>query len=174
VQFTDPATGREWNADHATPEYSLPAPADRLSPAHDLFGLAVIIAQLLMEGDHPYEGLPVDGEDLGIEANIRSGYSRLLAPERYVPIPGQLTLDLLPPPLAALVRRALGVGVTEPAQQPTPAQWETALRHAYNDLIGCRKDPDLHFYRQGLESCVWCYRREAGLGDHYPSAAAWN
>ena len=177
VQFTDPLTGQEFMADHVTPEYAAPEtpwPAAsgyvaRLAVTHDLFGLAVIICQLLMEGDHPFEGVPIRSADKGIEANIRDGHCRLLCPERFVPVPGQLTLELLPAPVTALVWQAFAEGFADASRRPSTAQWETALTCALNDLMGCRNEPDLHFYRQGLAACVWCYRRHIGLEDHYPS-----
>lgn len=172
VQFTDPATGRVFTADHVTPEYAAPEAAhrggaDRLTVAHDLFGLAVLICQLLLEGDHPFEGITATGADAGVAANIRDGNCRLLFPERFRSVTGRLTLDLVPAPVAALVEQAFGGNGS--TRLPTTTQWDAALTAALNDLIGCRNGTDTHFYRQGLPGCIWCARRDAGHGDHYPS-----
>ncbi|GAA2347848.1 hypothetical protein [Dactylosporangium salmoneum] len=166
VQFTDPATGRAFPAEHVTPEY---APGQALAHgdvSHDLFGLAVLICQLLMEGDHPFEGIPREGADRGIEGNIGAGASPLLEPHRFVPVPGRLTAELLPEPVVALARRAFS---GDPTARPGTAEWDAALGEAQRELIGCRYDA-AHFHRQGLSACVWCHRRHHGLGEHYPAA----
>src|SRR5262249_27343210 len=52
VQFTDPRSGELYRGEKFTPEYAAPEvlrdPVRPLSPEHDLFGLAVMICQLLM------------------------------------------------------------------------------------------------------------------------------
>ncbi|GAA3249521.1 hypothetical protein GCM10010532_095730 [Dactylosporangium siamense] len=178
VQFTDPLTGEWFAADHLTPEYAPPeslrawagGPLDVLPAAHDRFGLAALVCQLLMEGDHPFEGVPADAGDDGVEGNIRAGRCRLFSPERFVPIAGALTELLLPPVIRTLARRAFIDGHGDPGRRPTAAEWAAGLSEAYGSLMGCRFNRS-HLYHDGFVVCVWCHRRDSGLGDHYPGGA---
>ncbi|WBB77771.1 protein kinase [Micromonospora sp. WMMD882] len=174
VQFVDRATGERFPAAHVTPEYASPEaladPAGWLTRAHDLFGLAVLVYQLLMEGDHPFAGVPVDGPDVGVEGNIVAGACRL-ADGRLRPVRGGLPVEVLPPEVRALARRALVDGHARPAARPTAVEWLGALRAAASALVGCRREP-YHVVRSGSADCVWCRRREAGLGEHFPPVGA--
>jgi DNA-binding helix-hairpin-helix protein with protein kinase domain len=172
VQFTDPLTGERFPSLHLTPEYaspeSLQGPTAWLTDEHDRFGLAILICQLLMEGEHPFDGLPAEGPDEGIEGNIIAGASRPFGPQRLVPVAGQLEPDLLPAEISELARRSLVDGHAHPDRRATAVEWGDALRRADVALMGCRHNPR-HFYWADLPDCVWCERARRRLGEHYPA-----
>jgi DNA-binding helix-hairpin-helix protein with protein kinase domain len=171
VQFTDPTSHELFGADVATHAYSSPealrSPTDTLADSHDLFGLAILVCQLLMEGDHPFEGVPVSGPDTGVAGNVLAGNCRLFAPDRLVEVRGRLDRSVLPAAVRDLAWRALVEGSDEPARRPGATEWAEALADAATDLIGCARNRN-HFYPVELGRCVWCARRDDGLGDHYP------
>lgn len=171
VQFVDRATGERFPASHVTPEYASPeALVDRagwLTRAHDLFGLAILVYQLLMEGDHPFAGVPVDGRDVGVEGNIVAGACRLAA-GRLRPVAGALAADVLPLEVRRLVQRALIDGHDRPAARPNTEEWLAVLRAVTARLVGCHRNR-YHVVWAGLPYCVWCQRKAAGLGEHFPA-----
>lgn len=172
VQFRDPRTGRVWPATKVTPEYAPPGPVRpdvRLQPSHDLFGLGILVARLLMEGQHPFEGVPVDGRDLTIDQNIAFRINRLTHPELLVAIRWAFEPAALPPDVLALLLRCFGPGHDDPNARPIPAAWLRVLDRAGYELRGCTRS-ERHLYHSSLSDCVWCQRSAAGLGDSYPSA----
>ena len=114
------------------PEY---APRERwgedvyAAKTHDLFGLAIIIYRLLMEGVHPfavrYVGL---NEPSGLDSGIARGHfshSRQI-PQRpgsseplYVPPPGSTLWSALPPDIRDLFIRCFDDGHYQPEKRPT-------------------------------------------------------
>ncbi|GAB3003626.1 phosphotransferase [Amycolatopsis acidiphila] len=126
VQFTDPATGIAHSCAKVTPEYAPPAlactgPAS-LTPADDAFGLGILICQLLMEGDHPFEGVPADPAEADALAqdNIRLRNNRILYPQRFVPLPGAIPPTVLPPQVMVLAQACFGEGHFRPEARPLP------------------------------------------------------
>lgn len=174
VQFRDPGTGGLWPATKLTPEYAPPnsrTDGGELSSSHDLFGLGILIARLLMEGQHPFEGVPARGADLTIDQNIARRNNRITHPEQLVPIAWAFDPAALPPAITALLIRCFGPGYDDPEARPSPAQWQGALDRAGYELQGCVTS-DRHLFHSSLPSCVWCGRREIGHGDSYPPSTA--
>ncbi|MFF5077411.1 hypothetical protein ACFY36_10190 [Actinoplanes sp. NPDC000266] len=171
VQFVDDWSREVFPADVATREYCSPealrSPIRHLAPSHDLFGMAILLCQLLMDGDHPFEGRPLRGPDRGVEGNIREGTSALFTPERLVPVAGRLDLRVLPTVVQQLAFRALSQGHTQPHVRPSAAEWERVLRGVLNDLLGCPRHAN-HFFPAALGRCPWCARYDAGIADHFP------
>lgn len=122
--------------------------------AHDRFGLAVIIFQLLFLGRHPFAGTPLDGNDWPIEKAIRSyrfafgedAKSRNVKPPPYI-----IKLEEVSLPVTTLFRRAF----LSSGDRPTSQEWVTALTRLRSELIVCR-DNDGHHYYRGLLKCPWC------------------
>ncbi len=174
VQFRDAATGRMHPCTKVTPEYAPPeahsAPRGAvLETHHDSFGLAVLICQLLMEGQHPFEGVPADGSDTDdVESNVRLRRNRITRPELLVPMANELPAPLLPPTALALARQCFEPGLYEPARRPGPEAWFQALDQAGFELMGCRFNAR-HLYHRSLGTCVWCARVARNLGESYPS-----
>jgi len=173
VQFTDPVTQVLYRCEKLTPEYAPPASngsaTQVLSPSHDAFSLAVLICQLLMEGEHPFEGVPSNPADMDALAsdNIRLQNNRIVFPERFTPVPGAIPVSVLPPEILRLAQACFGEGHRNPDARPTPSAWESALEHVGFELMGCRVN-DRHLYHNSLPGCVWCARMAQGFDDRYP------
>lgn len=176
VQFADPRNSAVYPAEHVTPEYaspeSLQGSTSRLSPNHDLFGLAIIICQLLMEGDHPFEGVLATGTDPGIPHNIINGNCRLFHPERMRPVRGRLSLSILPPEVRRLARQCLVDGHARPSARPSAKAWADALERAESSLKPCGGGHANHYHASHLSECIWCRRRDRGHGEHFPGRIA--
>ncbi|GFJ85695.1 hypothetical protein Phou_098750 [Phytohabitans houttuyneae] len=142
------------------------------SAEHDLFSLAIIVCELLLEGQHPFEGVPAAGGEEGIENNIRRQNNWITHPERMVQRPDLLPPTVLPPGVLTLLRQCFAAGHADPAQRPPAWQWAAALQQAAFELMGCRYNP-MHAYHRSLPSCIWCYRAANGLSDHFPVPAGW-
>ncbi|MCC6192186.1 MAG: zinc ribbon domain-containing protein [Anaerolineales bacterium] len=144
------------------PEYTPPELQGRTfaevprQPEHDRFGLAVLVFQLLMEGNHPFRALWLAASDPPpVEARIRDGHwpyaskpGLPIAPPRHAP-----ALDSLHPELATLMRLCFVDGHARPASRPTPEAWERAIATAEKALVTCRQG---HFYSRHLAQCPSC------------------
>ncbi|MFE3188022.1 hypothetical protein ACFXHA_03380 [Nocardia sp. NPDC059240] len=163
VQFIDPKNDRLYPNTKLTPEYAPPTASigghDRLTAAHDDFGLAIMVCQMLMEGDHPYEGVLTDADpdapDPGIPENIQQRNNRILTPDRFVEVSGGLPATVLPPEVRKLAETCFAAGYSNPTARPTAREWAEALDRAGYQLIGCEKD-DNHVYHTSLTACPWC------------------
>jgi DNA-binding helix-hairpin-helix protein with protein kinase domain len=175
VQFTDPASLAVHRCSKLTPGYCPPEMtgngANMLEPSHDDFGLAILVCQMLMEGEHPFEGVPADvtASDYAAQDNIALQNNRRLFPERFLPVRDAISPDVLPPEVRELARRCFGDGHRDSACRPSAQEWADVLDRAGFQLMGCRHS-ERHLYHQSLSSCVWCDRAAAGGGDHYPTA----
>lgn len=126
---------------------------------HDYFGLAVLIFQLLMEGNHPFRarwiggGTPITTEQekiaLGLFPYSRSPSSKVQPP------PSMHSFDMLHPAVADLMRRCFEDGHRDPQCRPNPAEWEQALQTANSALVKCRRNP-AHYYANHQCDCPWC------------------
>ena len=137
-------------------------------PAHDSFGLAVLIFLLLMEGVHPFAGVwQGAGAPPPIAQHIRVGNwpytgARALLPPRHA-----LPLGMLPPGLQRLLVRCFRDGHRNPGARPTPQQWQRALAEAERQLTRCRVNGQ-HVYGRHLRRCPWCDRMAQGIPDPFP------
>jgi DNA-binding helix-hairpin-helix protein with protein kinase domain len=130
---------------------------------HDGFGIAVLLFQLLMNGRHPFVGIPKDGSECHIHERIklrdfayrRDGTSRMSPP------PGVASITMLGE-LASLFDQAF---LSD--QRPTMAEWAVALRKFGNELAPCASRNRRHFHLSHLPKCPLC----ALPRDPYPSDA---
>jgi DNA-binding helix-hairpin-helix protein with protein kinase domain len=141
-------------------------------PEHDLFGLAVLFFQLLMEGIHPFAGwYPGRGEPPSLEERIGAGsfpYA-LGGVHGTRPMPTAPPFELLDPGIRTLFVRCFVKGHGAPAQRPDAQAWQAALLKAEESLTACSDNPQ-HLYGNHLTSCPWCARRERLKGiDPFPS-----
>ena len=143
-----------------------------LKPEHDLFGVAVLLFQLLMEGIHPFAG-PQPGRDepTPLEERIAAGWFPY-APGRPCetqPMPTAPSFSSLPREIRELFLRCFVEGHAEPSKRPTAQMWQQALQEAEGDLVGCSAN-EQHRYDAHLKSCPWCERKRllGGL-DPFPS-----
>lgn len=146
-----------------TPDYTAPEclrDANALPDAQtDDFVLAIVIYQLLLDGMHPFSGIPADGSRyLSIDDNILHGRARIACPSAVRPMPGA-------PPVSALPRRprdefircfGAGSGADRMAR-PTALEWAAALdaEQAADRLRNCRVNPG-HVYTADRPWCPWC------------------
>jgi DNA-binding helix-hairpin-helix protein with protein kinase domain len=153
---------RTFRCEVGVPEYQPPelqavafGNVDRL-PAHDAFGLAVMIFQLLFVGKHPFMGrLPNPGTLAPtIGENIVKGnyfYDERARKLGLQPPPASLAIDAVTPAVARLFELAFRGGL---AERPAATAWTAALGELERSITTCRADA-FHRYRSGM-SCPWC------------------
>ncbi len=143
------------------PEYTPPELQGRYflnevrQPEQDLFALAVLIFQLLMDGSHPFRSTWLGrGDPPPIEEKILQGWFPYAHEPRgpLGPPPG-LALDRLHPPVADMMRRCFIEGHANPRRRPSAAEWESALEEAEKALYTC---PCGHAHAAHLERCPHC------------------
>ena len=180
-QVTDPQTGHIYRCSVGKPEYTPPelqgimfSQIDR-QPQHDLFGLAVLIFQLLMEGFHPFTGLfKGQGDPPSIEDRILAGHFPYRKKWRrpYEPSPLSPDFHILHPSLQGLFIRCFETGHKKPKRRPDAQTWAHALQKAEDALVECSQNSQ-HLYGEHLRYCPWCERTERLNGrDPFPSVQA--
>jgi DNA-binding helix-hairpin-helix protein with protein kinase domain len=146
-----------------TPDYTAPeciiSPDALPAASSDDFVLAVLVYQLLMDGLHPFYGIPADGSRyVSIDDNIVHGRARLVHPNSVRVIPGAPPFSVLPRRLRGMFVRCFGdAGRAGPSPRPTAAEWAGALvaERADGRLRTCRTDPR-HVYTAERPWCPWC------------------
>ncbi len=163
-QITDPSNGRNYRCPVGTGGYMPPeligkalSEEDR-RPEQDLFGLAVLEFQLLMEGVHPFMGVGrPDAEQLNdrIKAGLfpYGGQSSVVLPPAWAP-----PFSILHPEVALLFRQCFQDGLLVAGRRPTAATWRNVLDEAISSLIRCGRNPG-HIYGRHLRACPWCDRQ---------------
>lgn len=147
-------------------------------PAHDLFGLAVILFQLLMEGTHPFAGqFTGRGEPPPVETRISSGHfphslNKVAQQVPYKPMPAAPPFDVLSPRLRELFVQCFNDGHRDPLARPDAQTWAQALKEAEDTLLTCAANSQ-HRYGAHLMACPWCERtKQLGGRDPFPSTQA--
>ncbi|WP_293313809.1 tetratricopeptide repeat protein [Microcoleus sp. PH2017_08_TRC_O_A] len=148
---------------------------DRTSE-HDLFGLGVLIFQLLMEGTHPFAGVyQGTGDPPPTEKRILAGHfphgSKTVP---YRPAQKAVRFDVLHPTLRQLFIRCFEDGHNNPQARPDARSWVKALDEAEKDLglVSCGVNSE-HRYGGHLRDCPWCDRKIQLQGrDPFPARAA--
>ncbi len=141
------------------------------SVEHDLFGLGVLIYQLLMEGTHPFGGVfSGQGEAPELKDRIKSGHfphGRRRVP--YKPMPLAPSFQMLPVALQELFLLCFEQGHGNPAARPTAEVWSKALGEAEDGLVRCGVNGQ-HHYSGHLGVCPWCVRAvKLGGRDPFPA-----
>jgi tetratricopeptide (TPR) repeat protein len=177
--FQVPGQGKNFRCQVGKPEYTPPElqgvsfkEIDR-TQAHDLFGLGVLIFQLLMQGQHPFAGkYQGQGETPEIKDRIEAGHfhhGNKQVP--YSPIPMAPAFAILPLRLQELFIQCFEAGHNAPDRRPTAEQWNQALGAADRELKQCSAN-EHHFYAQHLSPCPWCeMSQQFGGRDPFPSQA---
>ena len=123
--------------------------------AHDHFGLAVAIFQLLGMGKHPYSGR-YDGADLSLgQAIAQHRFAYSIARRnatRTTPPPGAVELSDFPRPIAEAFEAAFGL---DPTKRPSPANWIALLQEFEPQLRHCSTVPSHYFFSTSTQ-CTWC------------------
>ncbi|MBF2066709.1 MAG: tetratricopeptide repeat protein [Calothrix sp. C42_A2020_038] len=180
-QVRNPDNNTVYRCPVGKPEFTPPelqnktfAECDRIA-AHDLFGLGVLIFQLLMEGTHPFSGIYQGvGEPPTYEARIAKGHFTYSQRTRvpYIPTPIAPPWEMLHPALQELFRRCFEEGYHNPLIRPSAATWLLTLAEVEESLITCTANPQ-HRYSSHLHSCPWCERKlRLGGRDPFPSQRA--
>lgn len=134
-------------------------------PASDVFALAVLVFQLLMEGNHPFSGVwRGRGEPPGLEKNIRARRSPWLGSRQLGVPPAAPPARLLPPRLRRLFSRSL---LSPAFARPAAGDWQRELERLENNLRKCRVNP-LHVFSVHLPVCPWCERHQQLGADPFP------
>jgi DNA-binding helix-hairpin-helix protein with protein kinase domain len=179
-QVHDPQNGSVYRCPVGKPEFTPAelqgktfASIDR-KPEHDLFGLAVLIFQLLMEGTHPFAGIFEGSDDPPLyEERIAAGhfpYGKQRVPYRFMSMAPPF--ETLHPTLRHLIVRCFEDGHDNPQARPEAQIWQSALDEAESALVTCAINIQ-HLYGNRLNACPWC-ERMARLGgrDPFPSQQA--
>lgn len=165
------AGGALYRCNVGVPDYQPPelqtvdfSTVERL-PQHDLFGLAVMLFQLLFVGKHPFSGvLPPGVAGTGaIGANVAAHrfFFHPQARRRGLrPPPGSPTLGAVTPEIAELFTRAF---LGDPARRPSAATWCRAMEDIETRTVRCKRNA-AHRHLQGA-ACPWCALDRTGL--HY-------
>lgn len=180
-QVRDPKNGGVYRCSVGKPEFTPPelqgksfARVNR-KPVHDLFGLAVLIFLLLMEGTHPFAGVFAGrGEPPSYGERIAAGHFPYGRNRRvpYIRKPLAPPVEILDPTLHQLFIRCFEDGYKKPWARPDAQTWQNALKEAEKNLLTCSANSQ-HLYGNHLPACPWC-ERTALLGgrDPFPSLQA--
>jgi DNA-binding helix-hairpin-helix protein with protein kinase domain len=177
-QVWDAEAGVMYRCRVGKPEYTPPelqsksfAQVDR-EPAHDRFGLGVLVFQLLMEGTHPFAGVYHGrGEPPLLEQRIAAGhFPHAVSPQvPYGPKPTAPPFETLAPGLRDLCLRCFQDGHFRPSLRPEPQSWQYVLEEAESHLVTCQWN-NQHIFGDHLEACPWCERTKLlGGRDPFPS-----
>jgi len=175
-QFRDPETGmlylcrvRTWG--FIPPEVSAAGRSNLERTVHeDLFGLAVLVFHLLMEGVHPFackfSGV---GEPPHEQENIISGnFAYRPISSEFSPRPTAPPFEMLAPELRTLFMRCFVDGHTTPSARPSALEWRQALHRASKELVVCGENPHHYFGNHLGTDCPWCARVRRQLRDSFP------
>ena len=137
----------------------------------DLFGLGVLLFQLLMEGTHPFQiRFTGAGEPPQLVQLIRDGrFPHDTGSAMWQPPPLAPPFGMLDFRLRRLFTRCFVNGHRDPQARPTADEWRVALMESSAALVHCQVNPN-HRHWPHAEPCPWC-QRAAKLGgrDPFPS-----
>jgi hypothetical protein len=176
-QVSDPSSGAIFRCTVGKEDFTPPELQGRTfsqidrNQAHDLFGIGVILFQLLMENTQPFGGKYTgagDPPEYGVR--IRNGFFPYCQ-KRQVPFrPGRFAppFAMLHPDLQQLFIRCFEDGHSNPNARPDARTWGEALKRAEAALVCCTANSQ-HYFGSHLSSCPWCQRAQ-NLGiDPFPS-----
>ncbi|BAY23459.1 TPR repeat-containing protein [Calothrix sp. NIES-2100] len=180
-QVTDPDSHAVYRCPVGKPEFTPPELQNKIfshydrEVTHDLFGLGVLIFQLLMEGTHPFSGIYQGaGEPPAYESRIASGHFTYSKKRQvpYQPTPIAPAWEILHPALQDLLWRCFEDGHQDPHLRPSAQTWLSAIAEAEDSLVTCSVNPQ-HNYNSHLHDCPWCERTlRLGGRDPFPSHKA--
>lgn len=121
---------------------------------HDLFGLAVLVFQILMMGRHPYSVQVLDGKNYSMGEHIKS-HRYAYAPNlgsAFTPYNTPITPKITGKRIQELFQNAFGA---DPSLRPSAQDWYHALDQLCTRLGPCLVHPE-HRFAKDLSSCPWC------------------
>jgi serine/threonine protein kinase len=128
------------------------------SKEHDLFGMAILIFQLLMEGRHPFAGViapsaqSVGRVDLYC---IKQGLFPYKPNSSVKPPPSAPSFENLHAGIQKAFITCFHDGHRNPAKRPSAKAWRNTLESAEKALIPCSTNPE-HYYWNHLKTCPYC------------------
>jgi len=131
---------------------------------HDLFGLGVLLFQLLMEGYHPFAGVLTSRLSVGrvdLYA-IREGLFPYGADSTITPPPAAPSFAMLHSPLKEAFEQCFEQGHHQPVLRPEASQWAIWLNQAENALTTC-SEKIAHVYSNHSDHCPWCQRQTGSI-----------
>ncbi|HEY0023416.1 MAG TPA: hypothetical protein VGB24_10915 [Longimicrobium sp.] len=166
MQFRDAESGTLFPSLYITEDVAPPEllegqdPGVPRRPESDNFTLAVIVCQLLMDGAHPFRGVPRQGSSTHRTDNVLSGDAWLLHPQRMKRLrqwPQHPSDVPLPPRVLTLAEQCFGPGLRTLERRPTAAAWAEVLGLAMEELRTCDAERT-HVFHRGATDCPWCRR----------------
>jgi len=174
-QVRDPKGQRTFVCEVGVPEFTPPEHQSKqyasyqCDVTHDHFGLAVLLFQLLMEGNHPFAGRYSDSVHTPtMEDAIAAGNWPYDSESRGRPRPASPPAAILSPVLRRLFYQCFTEGHRTPQARPSARKWKKALEEAECSLVRCENNPQ-HWYGGHCHECPWCKRRKRLDMDPYPA-----
>jgi len=130
------------------------------SADHDLFGLGVLLFQLLMNGFHPFAGVLSSHQSVGrVDLHaIRHGlFPYAKNQPSIIPPPSAPPIRWLAPQVQALFEQCFVEGHRQKSARPTARQWYHQLDTAESMLQTC--DEGDHIYSDHLADCPYCLQK---------------
>jgi DNA-binding helix-hairpin-helix protein with protein kinase domain len=162
-QIKDANSGHVYRCPVYTPFYTAPEfqdlPLDQVdrAPEQDLFGIAVVLFQLLMEGNLPFQcafANTVSAPDT-LEC-LKRGYFPYEQAQNGISAPqGAPPYNTLHPTLRRLFNLCFLDGYQDPRMRPAAETWRRALLESEADLTQCTANSQ-HYYFNHLNACYWC------------------
>ena len=165
-QVTDHASGRVYRCTVGTDMFTPPEmysqnleEVDRL-PEQDMFGIAVLFFQLLMEGILPFAGVYRGPGELTYNEALLKGYfpyggNSVMDPPRAAP-----PFEMLPPRIQDLFRQCFIDGHADPQRRPDALTWYQTFKECEQSLRVCARNTQHHYFSH-CASCPWCERAES-------------
>jgi hypothetical protein len=185
-QVQDSQSGECYRCPVGRLEYSAPEVLARVSQGlsfasldrkaeQDLFGLAVLLFQLLMEGTHPFAGVYLGAADAPTysERILAGHFAYYQGQEKpYQPAPLAPPFELLHPFLQQTFMECFVEGQKQPGARHGAMAWVRLLDEVAREVVYCQANGQ-HAYWPHLKSCPWC-ERKARLGgrDPFPALAS--
>lgn len=161
-QIHDQATGLSLPSPFSRAEYTPPEhladPASRKlrAPSADRWALAVLLAEILRLGAHPFAGVPPDAEPpFDVQANVENRRSVLLGSTLRQPAHAPDADLVLAGPLRRLLERCFAAGYDDPDARPLPQDWVAELTRVQNTVRLCPTG-ELHVLAREAAACPWC------------------
>lgn len=130
------------------------------APEQDLFGIAVVLFQLLMEGNLPFQCAFANTNSAPDTLEcLKRGYFPYEQPQNGISAPlGAPPYKALHPKLQRLFKLCFVDGYQDPQMRPTAETWRRALLESEADLAQCTASSQ-HYYFKHLNSCQWCEQK---------------
>lgn len=165
-QIRDRNTGRVYRCPVANALFTPPefqdvsfSQVDR-SPAQDLFGVGVLLFQLLMEGQLPYACASNAGNPPDCIECLKRGYFPYAQQRSGIqPPPWAPPYEMLHPELRRLFDQCFVDGYHDADLRPDAKTWRRALKDSEQSLTRCNVNAR-HYYFNHCTACPWCERTQ--------------